>query len=1241
MRELNSSKRGDTMAGKAQKPLEQREPNEAEPAVEFSSLATGLSCAIRAEKAMRERPLGEPGPEIEQAWQLLTDPRWIALTALAQTSAKSGQGAMAVDDCAPGWSQRQALVCAAGLNALSAEIEGIAKSSEFARAARAYAPMVATPAGQDKMLYPWLQWGARLGPTSTGGRKRQGFAGVGLGSISIDSIPRYSTDRGSAYERWSDGREGVSMLVEAAKKFDKETWVQHNQSRSVASPSLEAATGLGGQSSLVGDYPLPSVAALEESLKAAQLAPSWFAMEFSNPKPLGSRSTLFHGVEDAAKEAIGKAWVAALSTLSAAMAPVSLDAALPSRRDGKLALWGGPVAQALSRSTKLDNVFPSSLLLEELNEVVPPLDEPRQRWRASDLGFKLSRLAARGEAPVEAALESFRVKVQNLAKVPANQKDRARARGQVALEEVSFGAFGTGVEGLSAALRSGDARVGLAQWGCALLEDMGVMATRSNFSPEKILECQPPEKKELAQALLVFGKALRQAQNLFAQKAFEAGRERERTWVESSGQGQAWRQAQASGSLTQKSILWALENPIDQSVSSSQDPLARLAGAASRPLGILAGQPEAMKAALRAELGERGLDDAGWEALAQSAQAREMMSTAFGFMSGQNGKSAVKSGDAALSVACKAASAAGAEGLDSEASGMFVQTLAQSTRGMNGEKAREEEVERWNEHALGSAWRSTRVASSEEAKALAARAQAMRAGQKELYGALARDWKESLEASARQGVDLDVAKGIASERAKTFARVAPASTKVAWERSPFATEPAWKMFNVESARLGAAIEASKKEGPLGVWHAKAAVAFGIKDASDANHLAAQSKACARSVFGFGEGAWKAVIKSPDGLALMEKTLDALIQQRSNSWGAKTGARLIDSAWAQETEAAVGSGMEARFGLALNSAMGQGIDSQLALEAFTALESMPHRSAAALFSTQLPESSVDGAEAALFFAAEFDAKLSRMPKVFKEICKRLQVHQLRAKQALERGEDAMDPKTALQGEARDLCDWISGSGYGLWQTLPPEPTWGQLERLSRAWHDEEAAREADKQARAKAQEQEASVQRRLAPFAPTSGEHWEPVLGKFERDGWEAVELTSQGMLSEEGSAMSHCVSSFSGKCREGELRIFSIRLNGERRCTMELRAQGGRALGQTGREAHFSITQNKGKHNAGVSNKATLAFCAETVVAADAAWTLKWEAIQKLIREAEEKRKAKEAAAREQRKTPKAPGPKP
>jgi hypothetical protein len=116
-------------------------------------------------------------------------------------------------------------------------------------------------------------------------------------------------------------------------------------------------------------------------------------------------------------------------------------------------------------------------------------------------------------------------------------------------------------------------------------------------------------------------------------------------------------------------------------------------------------------------------------------------------------------------------------------------------------------------------------------------------------------------------------------------------------------------------------------------------------------------------------------------------------------------------------------------------------------------------------------------------------------------------------------------------------------------------------------------------------------------------------------------------LSEEGRAMHHCVSSYSANCKRGDSRIFSIRLNGERFSTMELRLsdENGRQKPYDHQhpkaEDQWSMAQNLGNCNARITDPSAIAFCEAVVQAANAAhaaWIVDLEARRSLA--------AKEAA---------------
>lgn len=58
--------------------------------------------------------------------------------------------------------------------------------------------------------------------------------------------------------------------------------------------------------------------------------------------------------------------------------------------------------------------------------------------------------------------------------------------------------------------------------------------------------------------------------------------------------------------------------------------------------------------------------------------------------------------------------------------------------------------------------------------------------------------------------------------------------------------------------------------------------------------------------------------------------------------------------------------------------------------------------------------------------------------------------------------------------------------------------------------------------------------------------------KAEQETWEIIELCSLTELIDEGKALFHCVATYAGRCIAGSSAIFSLRLNGIRRLTIEV-----------------------------------------------------------------------------------------
>ncbi|KVP65589.1 hypothetical protein WJ96_04270 [Burkholderia ubonensis] len=107
------------------------------------------------------------------------------------------------------------------------------------------------------------------------------------------------------------------------------------------------------------------------------------------------------------------------------------------------------------------------------------------------------------------------------------------------------------------------------------------------------------------------------------------------------------------------------------------------------------------------------------------------------------------------------------------------------------------------------------------------------------------------------------------------------------------------------------------------------------------------------------------------------------------------------------------------------------------------------------------------------------------------------------------------------------------------------TWASLMRKQHVWHMEEARRE---------------MERRKEADGCLG---WAPMVQMLQQGDLEAISLNNSDDLWEEGTAMSHCVGGYDQACYQNESRIYSIRRNGERVSTLEIRRVAGKlTIGQ-------------------------------------------------------------------------------
>lgn len=743
--------------------------------------------------------------------------------------------------------------------------------------------------------------------------------------------------------------------------------------------------------------------------------------------------------------------------------------------------------------------------------------------------------------------------------------------------------------------------------------------------------------------------ALREARDAYGVEALREAELQERLWMRQAGWEQAWDQALAVGEPSAKSLAWSRANPMDGALASS-DPMERLAGASSRALGLSSKlDPAQVAADYKEALRARGATEQGLDLLARGASLREIFEDLARGISGAH-KETAHASSAALHFAAHGLSRCAELGMDPEASADFLRAYAQISRKVDAsEKALGVEQQRSRSWGPASQWAinpnhlpllprylAGRKAADgfdglgpdlglvglfdyDSALALRELGAAKARGYPLFVEALARDWRDTLAESARLGATNEAARDLAGRRSAEIRLALPAGAVFDW-RADWADQPAWKLCGVPSPRFSAALfDARARCGSVGAWVADRARKLGISDARDGNDLVAQARDIAKSRAGMTDAAWKIATKTEQGLALLEDALDLARGDPLPQFGGPRLPAHISAGFDGKVPANAERGdlKSARdkareLGIALSAAAVAGVAPQDAAEVASALFDADKGSN--LFGLNIQPQACQGGAGAAFFCQETEAKRSRQSKIFAEACKRFQKIKADAATPATEGAAGADPRRLFAEEVGDLCDWASACEAGLWTDLPPEPTWGQLRRLSKAWHDEAALVAFEKASKAKLANELAEAAfdaaAGLNPFAAKASSRWARLLGSHASEGWEAVELLSSSDLTEEGAAMRHCVSSYSSTCREGQSRIFSVRLNGERVSTLQV--AGDKSLSAADPATSFQIQQNKGIYNNQVPRQCA-DFCAQVLSKIQDSWPAQCASIQKKI----------------------------
>lgn len=886
---------------------------------------------------------------------------------------------------------------------------------------------------------------------------------------------------------------------------------------------------------------------------------------------------------------------------------------------------------------------------------------------------------------------------------------------------LNFGSLGKGVAGLKEILRAENPRIGLLQWAVSanairqgafrqesyylfphvdlapeaqhLLRPEGDSASihehdrsataRQDAAWEKHSterDAWPARAKILDSSIDALFSSMTRVRDAFAQSAFSSAKATEAAWLAQHGMADAWRQAEAAGPVTSKSIAWCRLNPLAGSMASA-NPFARCAAVSARALGVRASDSEdELMSSFRSALAERGASEPAVAALESDEAAIVVVRDVIANMASPDPLSK-QFGSSALSFCILSLNAWAEQGLPAAQAAPFL--LAHlDPLGPFGPRSAHRIVERRELLRQDGIWPTLApMAVSELEDALAAKAllDGKAAEYPAMVSSLVRDWGATVSRATEQGLELGEATSLAAGRAKFLGEAFPATFSIDWAAKPFSSAEAWAVLGVVSPRFSVALrDASLRGGAVGEWSASMAKQLGILDAVDGNDVIAKTRDQVKLLLGVSDGVWRMAIKSKDSLAMLGSALRAAHDfGRGAQWEAASGSR-PPPRLPSDLAAALGSKSKASLSdrdLTLDDHKARALSSMRALSAgwtaAVAYNVKPEtaevilkkicQSFVSLGHPSIPSASVLSSDGAAFFLAELDAKTTRLPIIFKEAAKRFEKLCSDALRPLKEGDAPMDPVGQIVGEASDLDDWLSTSEHGIWQTLPEKPTWGQLSRLSKAWHDESAVAAADREDRktaaldAATSRQAASqvakaeaiarssaelasrsqAKRTLSPseaieqahldlvdsasqaikanrealakleaasnkFSPSSDAKWASVIGRYARDGWEAIEIDTAAGLSTEGREMSHCVSSYASDCRSGICRIFSIRLNGERLCTVEIKSK--ESLAKLNPDAIFRIEQNKGRHNAVVRTASTLEFCAETLALFQKAW---------------------------------------
>ena len=679
--------------------------------------------------------------------------------------------------------------------------------------------------------------------------------------------------------------------------------------------------------------------------------------------------------------------------------------------------------------------------------------------------------------------------------------------------------------------------------------------------------------------------AAREAASIIMAKAYDRAREIQEQWLSRHGFGQALADArQIEGELfpSVKSINWALAHPQAGQALGSGSPSLAFASATSRYLGGDA-PLEAMEQAARQAWEPLGLSAKAFDAVASfaPAKARLMGAIAQEMASPKRAKAAAR---LEVQRACARMTAAFEEGASPEEAMAFDAWCQKHPEffGAGGGGLLDGGLER------------VEAQNPSQARSALATAQAKQA---------AHPWalRSAFRAHSRgEGFAHEAPERWADLAARALADAGSSARRRArWQWSKVGPSTRW----VDLARgaqgpfAGALIQA-EQSGAHGQFAARVAAGLGIEEALDGNDVIAKTREELKNQWGVGAGAWKALGQASP--SEREAIAQAIEKRREAEMDRRAAERLAREDEMSQALASIGLGLD------LLGWQGQHGVSPRWSEALSRA-SREKSESWSLLSPGTRSIDIDSVESAQFALAEMQAKRERLPRIVKSLAERLERFAGEAGAGDEKVIQAA-AMARLENELRLVDDWLRSCEDGVWQTLPAKASFGDLWRRQAVWHEEVAL--------------EASVGKSKAK--------WPSPMESFAHEGWEAQLLSSSAALTEEGRAMRHCVSSYASRCKEGTSRIFSVKLNGERVCTMELglRSPEGAAKdykhGFAQEQDQWEMLQNKGHCNAQPPAPARL-FCEKVLSQMNQAHA-KW-ALQSQQKRSEAAKKAAQKAA--------------